>query len=46
MASDSEKDPWQNAREEIWAKERKDYADDPAVWLSKEFCRGGLGTGR
>jgi len=37
MASDSEKDSCPNAQEEISAKEREEYADDPAAWLSKLF---------
>lgn len=38
MASDSEKDSWQKMQEEMSAKEREEYAEDPAAWLSKLFC--------
>jgi len=38
MALDSEKDPLQEMREEMRAKEREQYAKDPSVWLHKSFA--------
>ncbi|MGH7744696.1 MAG: hypothetical protein ACREQ5_07760 [Candidatus Dormibacteria bacterium] len=37
MASDSNRDPLQELREELWAKDRNEYAADPAVWMDKLF---------